>query len=331
MMSFEIQKVHGFKQLAKDFAREVEENDGKVIYVNLTDPGRDWHSSIHYHGQSTRTDFHFLSILTPHSHHFHCAVQGHTDTFVEAVLSEWRHIRPQDFHIQSKLSVSDFQPTKDKYNKQSIKEGKKSDALRSERVKESKEAQMVRPVSPSKTARTARRPRYEDDEDYVSPSAKIPRQSRGTAKHAKQDLKNCPLPVMPSLPNFKRISTPAIKVASPTSKKRNVAMARSSDNESCNLRTDDESDMRRPSTAASSVSAAGSPHNHYSQGYKRKKVEAIESRRTWKRVKDDFIVSDSEEDGVDSDYENIPLIAEMDSDDEDTVYVRSSQSAVKTD
>lgn len=52
-----LQQVHGFKQLAKDFAREVEENDGKVIYVNLIEPGKDWNSSIHYHGK--------LESLTP--------------------------------------------------------------------------------------------------------------------------------------------------------------------------------------------------------------------------------------------------------------------------
>lgn len=53
-------QVHGFKQLAKDFAREVEENDGKVIYVNLTEPGKEWNSSIHYHGTCR-----IISILIP--------------------------------------------------------------------------------------------------------------------------------------------------------------------------------------------------------------------------------------------------------------------------
>lgn len=62
-------QVHGFKQLAKDFAREVEENDGKVIYVNLTEAGKDWNSSIHYHGTSAEREFQSMERLVPATFH----------------------------------------------------------------------------------------------------------------------------------------------------------------------------------------------------------------------------------------------------------------------
>ena len=43
-------QVDGFKRLVKDFASAVSEDGGKVIYVNLGGPTKEWDHIFDYHG-----------------------------------------------------------------------------------------------------------------------------------------------------------------------------------------------------------------------------------------------------------------------------------------
>ena len=53
-------QVDGFRRMVRDFASEVQENDGLVVYVNLGAPGKEWDSVFDYHGASSLS---FLPIL----------------------------------------------------------------------------------------------------------------------------------------------------------------------------------------------------------------------------------------------------------------------------
>jgi len=88
-------KVHGLKQLVRDFAKSVRASTPttlpaspakppfKVIFVNKTAPGSEWADIIDYH------------------------VAGDTDTWVAKVMEDWRRIKPSDFEIQTKLAATD--------------------------------------------------------------------------------------------------------------------------------------------------------------------------------------------------------------------------------
>ena len=85
-------KVHGFKKLAKDFAKAVHGSPsdppsgkprGKVIFVNKTAPGSEWSDVIDFH------------------------IEGESDRWVEQVLEDWKRMRPADWEIQKTLTVKD--------------------------------------------------------------------------------------------------------------------------------------------------------------------------------------------------------------------------------
>lgn len=88
-------KVHGLKQLVRDFAKSIRSPTSssssssstasptkrpcKVIFVNKTAPGAEWADVIDYH------------------------VAGDTDAWVERVTEDWKKIRPADWEIQTTL------------------------------------------------------------------------------------------------------------------------------------------------------------------------------------------------------------------------------------
>ncbi|KAJ2934041.1 hypothetical protein H1R20_g3058, partial [Candolleomyces eurysporus] len=84
-------KVHGLKQLVKDFAKTIHSTSSaatssssskrpcKVVFVNKTPPSSEWADIIDYH------------------------VSGDTDTWVHKVLDDWKRIRPSDWEIQQTL------------------------------------------------------------------------------------------------------------------------------------------------------------------------------------------------------------------------------------
>ncbi|KAF6761528.1 hst3 protein [Ephemerocybe angulata] len=88
-------KVHGLKQLVKDFAKTIHSSSSpaastssspakrpcKVIFVNKTAPSSEWADVIDYH------------------------VAGDTDTWVNKVLEDWKRIRPSDWEIQQTLDA----------------------------------------------------------------------------------------------------------------------------------------------------------------------------------------------------------------------------------
>jgi NAD-dependent histone deacetylase SIR2 len=77
-------KVHGLKQLVKDFAKRIHEHEnparrGIVVFVNQTKPGKEWEGIIDIH------------------------VQGETDKWVEGVEKVWRRNKPGDWEVQTTL------------------------------------------------------------------------------------------------------------------------------------------------------------------------------------------------------------------------------------
>lgn len=256
------------------------------------------------------------------------AVQGHTDVFVEAVLEEWRRIRPQDFQTQTKLSVSDFQPTKDKYSRQLVQEEKQRQCSKGDLGKQIKQAQIATPLSPSKVGSSARRRRYDDDEDFVGPSSKSSRKAQCPSQTPKSSSKSTVLPATPNLPTFKRISSDSIEVVVSTNQKRNAVRTKSCDIDHHSLRMEgkDENGTRNTQPIASSRTATPT---YIVSPPKRPRAQSSETSYLSKRRRLESIVSDKDKEGAGSDFDHIPLIAEMDSDDEDTVYVASSRSMIK--
>lgn len=72
-------KVHGLKIVVREFAKAVHARKGLVVFVNLTPPSREWEGIIDIH------------------------VAGETDAWVDKVEADWRHIRPADWEIQTRL------------------------------------------------------------------------------------------------------------------------------------------------------------------------------------------------------------------------------------
>lgn len=201
--------------------------------------------------------------------------------------------------------------------------------------KRKREDQVVVPVSPSKAPRK-RSANYEDDDDYEVPlrstsSKKSPLKTEKDMSNSSIKLRSDASSPTLKLPGFKKISTP-----SPADRKKAIAVSPpftsslNSDSESCDLRSSDEDagPSAKPSgIAGSSPRKRGTPTS-IAASRKRQKMTKSTSKRS-SRVKDDFIVSDSEQESAGADFDNISLIAEMDSDDdEDTVYVRSSTSPI---
>jgi NAD-dependent histone deacetylase SIR2 len=72
-------KVHGFKLLVKDFAKQVHSRGGIVVFVNATPPAKEWDDIIDYH------------------------ILGETDRWVEKCEEEWRRVKPSDWEYQTLL------------------------------------------------------------------------------------------------------------------------------------------------------------------------------------------------------------------------------------
>jgi NAD-dependent histone deacetylase SIR2 len=89
-------KVHGLKQLVKDFAKTIRSNAPttsstvspskrpcRVLFVNKTAPSSEWADIIDYH------------------------IAGDTDAWVTKVVEDWKRIRPSDWEIQQTLDGTD--------------------------------------------------------------------------------------------------------------------------------------------------------------------------------------------------------------------------------
>jgi len=72
-------KVHGLKLVVREFAKAVHARKGLVVFVNLTPPTKEWEDIIDIH------------------------VAGETDAWVDKVEADWKHIRPSDWEIQTRL------------------------------------------------------------------------------------------------------------------------------------------------------------------------------------------------------------------------------------
>lgn len=199
---------------------------------------------------------------------------------------------------------------------------------------------VARPVSPSKIRKANRPAKYEDDEDYVVPvelssPMKSKKQAGSNTKVVDQTSKQTAVTPTVALPNFKRLNPSSSPSTASGSKKRKASLAPTvdSDSESCELRTDEEDQQHRSTAASSRIKQAPRSDKTRSSPAIHKRAKASPKERKWiaKLRKDDFIVSDSEQDDGDSDFDNIPLIAELDSEneeeEEDTAYVQSSRSS----
>jgi hypothetical protein len=134
-----------------------------------------------------------------------------------------------------------------------------------------------------------------------------------------------------ALPSFKRISqSPSQAAIVSSDKKRKASTLNDSDSDSCELRTDEEEEDHKRSTSASRTSSPRRSKASEIRAVKQKQAKLAHSRNSRRSIRgrDDFVISDSEQEGANSEYDDIPLIAELDSDDdEDTVYVQSSRTS----
>lgn len=72
-------KVHGLKLVVREFAKAVHAKNGLVVFINLTPPSKEWEEFIDIH------------------------IAGETDVWVKKVEEDWRHFRPGDWELQTKL------------------------------------------------------------------------------------------------------------------------------------------------------------------------------------------------------------------------------------
>ena len=72
-------KVHGLKLVVREFAKAVHAKKGLVVFINLTPPSKEWEEFIDIH------------------------IAGETDVWVKKVEEDWRHFRPGDWELQTRL------------------------------------------------------------------------------------------------------------------------------------------------------------------------------------------------------------------------------------
>lgn len=72
-------KVHGLKRVVREFAKAVHAKKGLVVFINLTPPTKEWEDVIDVH------------------------IQGETDAWVNKVEEDWKHARPTDWELQTRL------------------------------------------------------------------------------------------------------------------------------------------------------------------------------------------------------------------------------------
>lgn len=72
-------KVHGLKRVVREFAKAVHAKGGLVVFINLTPPTKEWEDVIDVH------------------------IKGETDQWVNRVEEDWRHIKPVDWELQTRL------------------------------------------------------------------------------------------------------------------------------------------------------------------------------------------------------------------------------------
>lgn len=200
-----------------------------------------------------------------------------------------------------------------------ITKGKKGPAPNEKSEKSEKEAQVVRPVSPSRAAR--KRARYEDDDDYEDTSHARSTPSKAIKKDngkMPDDSKTAkPTSTGPKLPSFKKVT----KLPNVTEKH---ALPSPSKSESPDLRSDSEEDSSNPILAKQASSAMATPYTSNSR--EQQSVAMSPSPRRSPRMQNDsYQVPHSTR--PKRDLEDIPLVADMDSDDdeEESVYVLSSR------
>jgi hypothetical protein len=156
-------------------------------------------------------------------------VQGHTDTFVQAILEEWRHIRPQDFQTQAKLAATDFPVTKKSKasvgsSTSSSKGGKPPQVAQITNSAVSKKAIKMDAQGTLETAPSATLPKHllvEKDMNLEEDEPIIHVRSSTTSTKAKTTLVNSMKPrdeplksssildatsPVPALPNFRKLS-----------------------------------------------------------------------------------------------------------------------------
>lgn len=72
-------KVHGLKRVVREFAKAVHAKGGLVVFINLTPPTKEWEDVIDVY------------------------IKGETDKWVNKVEEDWKHIKPTDWELQTRL------------------------------------------------------------------------------------------------------------------------------------------------------------------------------------------------------------------------------------